>query len=188
MKRMPFPARINLLRQTHGADKCWPWPGSLRFGGYGQVKLPGKPPTAAHREAYQLLVGPIAADLVLDHTCRNRRCVNPVHLEPVSRAENILRGYSALAENARKTHCVRGHPFSNENTKLTPAGHRLCKTCISERSRGLYSHEPKQPHNRDKTHCARGHEFTPENTRISRAGRRECRACANERSRREIHY
>ena len=78
---------------------CWIWTGTrTRDGGYGQIRLPGLyapligPMRLAHRVAYELLVGPIPAGLVLDHLCRNRRCVNPAHLEPVTQRVNIQRG------------------------------------------------------------------------------------------------
>jgi hypothetical protein len=83
----------------------------------------------AHRWAYHHLVAPVSADLEIDHLCRNRGCVNPAHLEPVTSRENKLRGYGAAAKNARKTECKRGHPFTPENTGRTGGGGRYCKQC-----------------------------------------------------------
>lgn len=111
--------------------------GPLSWNGYGIFWYHGRR-TRAHRFAYQLLVGPIPDDLPLDHVkargCTSRACVNPAHLEPVTLAENILRGEGITAVNARKTHCIHGHPFSPENTRRERNG-RKCRTCDRERTR-----------------------------------------------------
>lgn len=83
-----------------------------------------------HRLAYMTFVGPIPKGLTLDHLCRNRNCINPKHLEAVTEKENILRGTSPSAINARKTHCDNGHPFSAENTRMGKTKkQRHCKIC-----------------------------------------------------------
>jgi hypothetical protein len=69
----------------------------------------------------------------LDHLCRNTRCVNPDHLEPVTLAENVLRGVSSPAMNARKTHCDSGHEFTPANTYISPRSERKCRACGRER-------------------------------------------------------
>jgi hypothetical protein len=86
---------------------CWMWLAGLR-GGYGQVRWGGRN-WAAHRLVYELLVGPIADGLDIDHLCRTPPCVNPEHTEQVTRRENIRRGTCPAAVNARKTHCAKGH-------------------------------------------------------------------------------
>lgn len=91
------------LRVSHTG--CWEWMKSTTARGYGQTTVEGKK-TTVHRLVYQLLVGPIGAES-LDHICRVRRCANPQHLEPVSTKENILRGVSQPAKNARKRTCPR---------------------------------------------------------------------------------
>jgi hypothetical protein len=108
---------------------CWTWMGSRSQTGYG--KFNGLGETLAHRVAYRLFVGPIPTGLTLDHLCRNRACVNPSHLEPVTRRVNILRGTSPQAVNARKDHCPAGHAYDSANTYhyagKVPA--RACRTC-----------------------------------------------------------
>jgi len=113
-----------------GPDDCWEWRAYRRPNGYGQfdtLKVLGT--NLAHRAAYLLLVGPIPAGLTLDHLCRNRGCVNPSHLEPVTAGENVLRGIGPTAANARRTHCIHGHPFSGGNLYMHPSGQRMCRTC-----------------------------------------------------------
>lgn len=116
---------------------CWNWTGYLGTG-YGLFRLNGRA-ERAHRLSYSWLVSPIEKSLVLDHLCRNRACVNPAHLEPVSFRENILRGVGPTAINARKTHCAHGHPYSEENTahrknKNVPRT-RVCRECERKSSR-----------------------------------------------------
>lgn len=75
-------------------DGCWTWLGRLH-NGYGYLKQHGRD-VAAMRLIYEWLVGPIPDGLDLDHLCRNRACVRPDHLEPVTRTENLRRGRQAL--------------------------------------------------------------------------------------------
>lgn len=113
---------------------CWQWMAG-GVGGYGLLWLKPKKPQLAHRFAYEWLVGPIPDGLTLDHLCRNRGCVNPSHLEPVTQGENTLRGQTVAARNAQKTRCIHGHPFDDANTHIAPNGSRICRTCRLERSR-----------------------------------------------------
>ena len=116
---------------------CWPWLASLNTGGYGQFMLDGRP-QRAHRLAYEELRAEIPAGLQLDHLCRNRRCVNPWHLEPVTNAVNTARGMLPLINGERqrsKTHCANGHPYNADNTRLDPKWHRRCRAC--ERAQSL---------------------------------------------------
>lgn len=111
-------------------DDCWWWVGILMPNGYG--RLAG---CYAHRIAYELHVGRIPADFTVDHLCRNRRCVNPDHLEAVSKRDNTLRGIGAPAINAAKTHCIHGHEFNAANTKVKQSGARDCRECDRARKR-----------------------------------------------------
>lgn len=108
---------------------CWEWRGKIdKSTGYGRFKMGGKSPTA-HRLSYEWSVGPIPDGLVIDHLCRNRRCVNPAHLEPVTQQVNVLRGETIVAANAAKTECQNGHPLSGDNLAINVRGARVCRTC-----------------------------------------------------------
>ena len=115
---------------------CWIWTAGVRGGlrgGYGLFSLDGRM-VDAHRVAYELLIGPVPARLTLDHLCRNRPCVRPDHLEPVSGRVNTLRGDSLSARNARVTHCPQGHRNDLFNTYVHN-GMRFCRACRNARSR-----------------------------------------------------
>lgn len=121
------------------ASDCWIWT-AFKSKGYGQFGIGGKL-YKSHRVAYELVKGPIPQGMTLDHLCKNKACVNPAHLEPVSQKENVLRGTSLLALNKQKTHCPKGHILEGENLvqfRLKKFGQRVCKTCVNERDR-LYS-------------------------------------------------
>lgn len=113
---------------------CWQWTASISVDGYGRTTV-NRRTAGAHRACYEILVGSIPVHLVIDHLCRNRRCVNPEHLEPVTRRENTLRGETNAAANAAKTHCHNGHGFTIENTRIDPQGKRVCIECHRERTR-----------------------------------------------------
>lgn len=133
LAKQKLPEHIWIKISVEG-DGCWKWHGYRNVGGYGVIRAGGFN-QVAHRLIYKRLVGPIGRGLVLDHLCRVRRCVNPLHLEPVSQRENVLRGKAQQAINARKTHCLNGHPFSEENTHLTKRNQRQCKICKRNRLR-----------------------------------------------------
>jgi hypothetical protein len=107
---------------------CWEWRGTVDAKGYGICWVPGGRGTARgfrpHRVAYVLERGPFSYELDLDHLCRNRRCVNPEHLEPVTNAVNVSRGLAPTAINARKASCQCGSGFVRR-----PNGGRRCPRC-----------------------------------------------------------
>lgn len=113
---------------------CWVWHAAVSPGPasgkwvYGVMQFGGRM-QMAHRISYQLYRGPIPAGKQLDHLCRNTRCVNPWHLEPVTAKENINRGVNAQLE---KTHCPKGHALAGENLYQKPNGNRECRICRAE--------------------------------------------------------
>lgn len=112
---------------------CWLWKLSvtLKRGGYGQFRCEGKT-LRAHKVAYELAVGPVPDGLVLDHICRNPRCVNPAHLDPVPHAENTRRGMAPSAVSKRTNRCARGHGFTAASTYIRPSGKRECRVCTND--------------------------------------------------------
>lgn len=114
-----------------GDTGCWTWSLSLNPKGYAMVDIGGRKGLRvlkmAHRMSYEAHVGPIPAGLVIDHLCRNRACVNPEHLEPVTPAENIRRGLQGVLRPI-PTHCRRGHAFTPENNDSKTGGVH-CRAC-----------------------------------------------------------
>lgn len=136
---LPLPPPVRLLgatteeklRRNHRVDPetgCWRWTAAIDKEGYAQVRADGRR-QKAHRVAYELWVGPIPDGLVLDHVtargCVHRDCINPDHLEPVTSEENVRRGDNL---NRTKTHCPKGHPYSEENTYVWGPS-RFCREC-----------------------------------------------------------
>jgi len=134
MRRIATQEQLFWEKVQKGND-CWEWTGHHCAKGYGRCWFEGKV-RQAHRVSYQMIVGEIPAGMTLDHTCRNRGCVNPAHVEPVTNKVNVLRGNSMPAQNHRKTHCAYGHEFTDENTyiRVNGAG-RECRECRREYQR-----------------------------------------------------
>jgi hypothetical protein len=126
------------VRIKHG---CWEWIGAKNQTSYGLIEIHPKT-CQAHRISYELVKGPIPEGLQLDHLCRNPSCVNPSHLEAVTCMENIRRGMSGRHHSSRhrqpKTHCLRGHEFTPENTYISPTGQKQCIICRRARDVARY--------------------------------------------------
>ena len=116
---------------------CWEWMAYTNACGYGVFGVPPRGRTMlAHRWVYEFMIGEIPEGLVLDHLCRNRACVNPYHLEPVTHAVNMSRG-----SNATRTHCKHGHEYTSENTYIQSKGSRACVTCARQRAAEQHKRE-----------------------------------------------
>lgn len=117
--------------KVDGGDvtSCWIWKAAILHNGYGQFKVADGWAVKAHRWSYEQLRGEIPAGLVIDHLCRNRACVNPWHLDPVTIKTNVLRGTGHTALNASKTHCPKGHLYTEANTLRSRNGWRRCRAC-----------------------------------------------------------
>lgn len=116
-----------------GLASCWEWMGIRDQDGYGIFTIRYKA-FKAHRYAFEQIVGDIPSGLQIDHLCRNRGCVNPYHMELVDTRTNVLRGFGISAQNARKTHCKRGHELAGANL-VWSQGTRQCRECGRTRAR-----------------------------------------------------
>lgn len=161
---------------------CWEWQAG-KADGYGRYYIGGGRANQrvhfAHRAGWILLYGDPGMGH-MDHLCRNRACVRPDHLEPVTARVNIARGPQS---NDPSGMCRAGlHPWTVENILIEPPrlgqveGVRRCRPCRDERERKY------RPAKGKSTTCPSGHEFTPKNTGISR-GHRFCRECHRARAR-----
>lgn len=118
---------------------CWEWQGGVTTAGYGLVQF-YRHKWYVHRLAYCLLVGPIPDNLTIDHLCRNRICVNPAHLDLVTRQENTRRELALRATDA----CPQGHPYTPENTYVNPTtGGKHCRTCRAQAMK-QYPRDPER--------------------------------------------
>jgi len=167
---------------VHITAECWEWTGAItckaagEYGtfGYGIFGLGGRRNNApAHRVAYLWLRGPIPDGLDLDHLCRNRQCVNPWHLEPVTRGENVWRGVVAR----RPLYCPRGHSWADPANVIINGNCRTCRKCKNEHALEYYYKRERTRRISTKTHCKNGHSLSGDNVLLCKNGRRYCRSC-----------
>ena len=121
-----------------GLGACWVWTAGRISTGYGCFSITKWTKALAHRWAYESEVGPIPDGLVIDHLCRNRLCVRPSHLEPVTGEENLRRGAGYGLRNGMRSECRNGHEYTEENTYVDPTrGTVRCRECgrIRDRAR-----------------------------------------------------
>jgi len=118
---------------------CINYVGPKDPNGYGRARWDGRRFRPAHVVAWELCRAPVPAGLQIDHLCRNRACINPNHLEPVTSRENTLRGEGISAQYARRTHCANGHEFTTANTLRRSNGSRRCRTCHNEHQKRMHA-------------------------------------------------
>lgn len=167
---------------------CWQWVGTLNAG-YAQIAKSIAGQTRGwrvHRLTYAWWFSEDPYPLDIDHMCANTSCVNPQHLQAVTTKVNNLRSENAGTINARRTHCVHGHPLYGENLFME-GNKRRCKACIQRRSQKWYdeNYESERDIQRGRRYesCTNGHPVSPENTYYRKSGRRECRVCHRNRER-----
>jgi len=110
---------------------CIVWIGAADKRGYGKITLKGKT-KLVHRVSYEHFVGEIPKGLEIDHLCRNPSCINPIHLEPVTKKVNNNRGLCGEATKKRfalMTHCKRNHEFTVENTYVLVKKNLVFRNC-----------------------------------------------------------
>ena len=134
---------INLLTdRAEFIGDCLVWKLSKHANGYGRVRINGHE-NSAHRAMMEAVHGKIPSHLVVDHRCKNRGCINPIHLRLVTKEQNVLENsIGSAAVNKNKTSCIHGHLFSPENTLITKGRNgrteRICKTCHRQRAKKHY--------------------------------------------------
>ena len=118
-------AGVILVGEMH----CWKLKLKLKDSGYLQFRVNGRR-VYAHRVSYELFIGEIPKGFPLDHLCRNRWCLHPNHVLPVTTKENVLRGDGITARSARRSTCIKGHELTYENTYHYPSARgRICRIC-----------------------------------------------------------
>lgn len=129
-------------KKTSGG--CLVYTGRLNRGGYGAVRF-GTKNKLAHRMAWLLTMGSEPQKpFELDHICRVRACVNVEHLRVVTRRENVLCGVGLAAQNAKKTHCKNGHPFTGKNVSVSKTRKRVCRLCFRAAAKRHYDKSPSE--------------------------------------------
>ncbi len=149
-------ARIAVDDRGHDTP-CWIWQLSLNTSGYAQGKPPGHRNVGLiHRAAYEAFVGPFPEGRVTDHLCRNRDCVNPEHLEPVTNRENTIRGN---AGGKPWSHCKRGHALTPDNEARSPHGRqcRICRNAWQRKNRQALRNAPRKTSGAERPTSSYGH-------------------------------
>ena len=129
--RNPKPLLVRFMEKVKVLPNgCWEWTAARHNQGYGLIQVAHKT-VRAHVLLYEITVGPVPAGKELHHTCDNTWCVNPDHLDPLTRKEHVHRSNGMAGRHHRKTHCLRGHVLPEANAN----GRRVCKKCEVIRSR-----------------------------------------------------
>ena len=155
---MSLPIERFLALTTIESGQCWTWNGSRSKDGYGQMVLDGRRDRKRVRIAPYRFIWewvndePMPDGLEPDHTCNNRGCVNPSHVEPVTHAENQRRSYQRgrkrihvdyVGGRKRGTHCPHGHEYTPENAVLSSQNSVQCREC-NRRACAAYQRKRRQ--------------------------------------------
>jgi hypothetical protein len=130
-------ARFDARWMPEPTTGCWLWFGTPGNWGYGSMSINSRS-TQTHRIAWRLYVETIPKGLRVLHTCDTPACVNPAHLYLGTHQDNMddmRRKGRGSNQNTKKTHCMRGHPFNEENTYRGTIGRRGCRICRMGRQR-----------------------------------------------------
>lgn len=124
-----------IARRVISPSGCWEWQGALSNNGYGKMSIPTNYRSYVHRTAYEVFVGPIPEGLHVCHHCDNRRCFNPAHLFVGTNYDNLdAKAKGRIRnQNTGKTHCIRGHEFTEETTRFILRDgkvQRCCRICF----------------------------------------------------------
>ena len=130
-----FGLRQYLEARLQRRGHCWVWCGGITADGYGEISNRFRPMRYAHQAVLSLAGLRTAHGQHIDHLCRNRACANPLHLQIVTIAENVLRGSGVTAMNKVKTHCKWGHSLADFIPHKRPGGRveRECRKCMANR-------------------------------------------------------
>ncbi len=180
---------------------CIEWNGIIKKdSGYGVFTLKKKQ-WRAHRLAYELFIGQIPKTIiedgiekeaVIDHICRNRKCVNTDHLRILSRGKNVSIGEAGKYKRHKNglNFCVNGHEYTEDNTiyqNKELKKYKICKICRDQKNKERITklteqrHLEGRIHSKFRTHCPKGHSYNDENTYINPKTRgRTCRNCQKE--------
>ena len=138
-KRVPLEERF--WSKVEKTDTCWNWTSATHRDGHGVFWIGKGVSHFAHRVVLKISGIIIPDRMVVDHVCRNRRCVNPGHLRIVTPKVNALENSHSICVGLKNlTHCKRGHLLSEDNLVqgACRAKARICKTCQRLRSRKYY--------------------------------------------------
>jgi hypothetical protein len=192
--RKPVIERI--LQKVSYDHGCWFYSGYRLRSGYGligNVSGAGSPGGLTHRLVYEALVGPIPAGLQLDHLCRNRSCCNPMHLEPVTRLENVARGKGNAGRSRFSADDIgemRRRVAAGDTQESVARDFGMSRSMVSQLVRGRAGWSATGESNdksetspqAKRTHCPQGHPYIDGNV-MRQGNRRHCRMCRNEQSR-----